>query len=353
METTRLKSLLETLVFVAEKPIKTAELWQTLETYLASEAKLSELSETASDSEASQEENAATPEESATEKEAEKEAEKDIEEEAQQETAEAELSAEAQEEQEEGKGTGAAEQLQAKAEEVENELSKADVSAALRELAEEIQQDASRGLVLVEVAGGWQFRTRPENAAIVRCLYQPKPTRFSKPGLETLSIVAYRQPITRVEVDEIRGVDSGGVLKTLCEKNLVRIVGKKDEPGKPMLYGTTPEFLELFQLKNLKDLPTLKDYRDLEEEFQKQQGADGVVTENNEEEPEGTSSILELAVAGEMSTLDPEEESILEDLEGNIKDVRNLEKEIFAEEESSEENTKETSEAPSASESTV
>lgn len=315
METQRLKSLLETLIFVAEKPIKTSELWQAVESYLQSQQELSELSS----EEASSEENS-----------------ENIQEDLQEDTAEEVKQA----------SPSAAEQLQAKAESVESELGKADITKALREMAEEMQADETRGLILVEVAGGWQFRTRPKNAAIVRCLYQPKPTRISKPSLETLSIVAYRQPITRVEIDEIRGVDSGGVLKTLCEKNLVRIVGKKDEPGKPMLYGTTAEFLELFQLKNLKDLPTLKDYRDLEAEFQKQQMGEGVLTEaeEQEEDAEVSSSLLDLAVAGEMSTLDPEEESILEDLEENIKEVRHLEKEIFVEEKTTQEDIPQNSE---------
>ena len=90
--------------------------------------------------------------------------------------------------------------------------------------------------------------------------------RLSRAQLETLSIVAYRQPITRPEIDDIRGVDSGGSLKTLLERQLVRILGKKEEPGRPLLYGTTREFLEFFNLRDLKDLPTLREYYDLSEE---------------------------------------------------------------------------------------
>jgi segregation and condensation protein B len=129
-----------------------------------------------------------------------------------------------------------------------------------------------------------------------------------------------------VEIDEIRGVESGGVLKTLCEKNLVRIVGKKDEPGKPLLYGTTQDFLELFQLKSLKELPTLRDYRELEEEYRKKSGEEGVITQN---EPEEEVPLSELVQESTLSPLNEEEEEILLDLEENIKGVRKLEQDIF------------------------
>src|SRR6185295_9785573 len=90
-----------------------------------------------------------------------------------------------------------------------------------------------------------------------------KPVRMSRAQLETLAIVAYRQPNTRPEVDDVRCVDSGAALKTLLDRELVRILGKKDEPGRPLLYGTTPQFLEFFGLKSLKDLPTLREFTEL------------------------------------------------------------------------------------------
>src|SRR6478609_993268 len=93
-----------------------------------------------------------------------------------------------------------------------------------------------------------------------------KPVRLSRAQLETLAIIAYRQPITRPEIDDIRGVDSGPVLKGLLERDLIRILGKKDEAGRPMLYGTTPSFMEVFSLKSLRDLPTLKEFTELSEE---------------------------------------------------------------------------------------
>jgi hypothetical protein len=100
----------------------------------------------------------------------------------------------------------------------------------------------------------------------VRQYLSLRPVRLSRAQLETLAIVAYRQPITRPEIDDIRGVDAGPVLKGLLERDLVRIIGKKDEPGRPMLYGTTPSFLEAFSLKSLRDLPTLREYTELSEE---------------------------------------------------------------------------------------
>ena len=113
------------------------------------------------------------------------------------------------------------------------------------------------GIELVEVGGGYQFRTLPDNAKWVRKLLAGRPARLTRPMLETLAIIAYRQPVTRPEMEEIRGVDCGGTLRVLLERNLIRIVGKKEEPGRPLLYGTTKTFLEAFQLTSLKELPTL------------------------------------------------------------------------------------------------
>jgi segregation and condensation protein B len=114
-----------------------------------------------------------------------------------------------------------------------------------------------------EVSGGYQLRTRPEYADFLRKLGQSRPFRFSRPALESLSIIAYRQPVTRSEIEYLRGVDSGSVVKTLLEKRLIRILGKKDVPGKPMIYGTTKEFLELFGLSDLSALPTLREFSEL------------------------------------------------------------------------------------------
>jgi segregation and condensation protein B len=131
----------------------------------------------------------------------------------------------------------------------------------------------SRGFQLHQVAGGYQFRTNPDNAQWVQKMLATKPVKLSRAQIETLAICAYRQPVTRPEIDEIRGVDSGGTLKTLLDRVLVRIVGKKEEPGRPILYGTTKEFLEFFNLRDLKDLPTLREFHELSEEHQAQVAA--------------------------------------------------------------------------------
>jgi segregation and condensation protein B len=125
---------------------------------------------------------------------------------------------------------------------------------------------AGRGVVLSEIAGGWVFRTNVQYAPFVRELTSERPVRLTRAQVETLAIVAYRQPITRPEIDEIRGVDSGATLKLLLERELLRILGKKDEPGRPLLYGTTNRFLEFFGLKSLSDLPTLREFTELSDD---------------------------------------------------------------------------------------
>jgi len=127
-------------------------------------------------------------------------------------------------------------------------------------------RDGISGMVLHEVAGGWQLRTSPDNADFVRRFLRVKPQRLTRAALETLAIVAYRQPVTRPEIEEIRGVDCGAVVKALLERRLVKILGKKEEPGRPILYGTTKEFLEFFSLKDLASLPTLREFHELSEE---------------------------------------------------------------------------------------
>jgi segregation and condensation protein B len=119
--------------------------------------------------------------------------------------------------------------------------------------------DLSKGVELVEMAGGYQFRTKPQWAEWANRLKKIKAVKFSRAALETLAIVAYRQPIIRPEIEEIRGVDCGWILRSLMEKGLVKITGRKDLPGRPIVYGTTQAFLELFSLNRLSDLPSLKE----------------------------------------------------------------------------------------------
>ena len=109
---------------------------------------------------------------------------------------------------------------------------------------------------LHEVAGGYQFRSRPDYVPWIRRLLQPKPSRLSKAALETLAIIAYKQPMIRSDVEHLRGVDCGGVLRMLLERKLIRVLGRKEIPGRPLIYATTKQFLQVFDLKNLKDLPS-------------------------------------------------------------------------------------------------
>ncbi len=141
----------------------------------------------------------------------------------------------------------------------------ARVRTALDELSGHYREGVS-GIVLYEVGGGWQLRSAPDVAEHARRFLRVKPQRLTRAALETLAIIAYRQPVTRPEIEEVRGVDSGAVVKALLERKLIKILGKKEEPGRPLLYGTTHEFLEFFALKDLASLPTLREFHELTEE---------------------------------------------------------------------------------------
>jgi len=140
-------------------------------------------------------------------------------------------------------------------------------SQAWRAALEDLRRDYAlpgRGLQLVEIAGGFQITTRPEYNDWLRALLDPKsPTRLSIQALETLAVIAYKQPVTQPEVIELRGVKSGGVVKTLLEKRLIRIVGRKEVVGRPMLYGTTKNFLLHFGLRDLSELPEIEEFAEV------------------------------------------------------------------------------------------
>ena len=140
-------------------------------------------------------------------------------------------------------------------------VSEAEVAAALEQLkVEYIEQQ--RAFQLTEKAEGWQLATDPKYAQWVRQLFPaPKPARLSAPSLETLAIIAYRQPITRAEVEAVRGVNIDGVLQTLMERGLVKIAGRAEIPGRPLLYETTQFFLDHFGLRNLDELPNVEELR--------------------------------------------------------------------------------------------
>ena len=145
-----------------------------------------------------------------------------------------------------------------------NEFAKvreADVAAALEQL-KALSIEQSRGFQLIEKAEGWQFATDPKYARWVRELFPgPKPARLTSPALETLAIIAYRQPITRADVEAVRGVTIEGVLQTLMERGLVKISGRAEIPGRPLLYETTQFFLDHFGLRSLEELPNVEELR--------------------------------------------------------------------------------------------
>jgi len=149
------------------------------------------------------------------------------------------------------------------------EVSRKQVSAKdIREIIGEINRDnkaQQRGFYLQEVAGGYQFRTRPNYASWIKKLKKSKLFRLTQSTMETLAIIAYKQPITRAETEKIRGVDSGGIIKNLLEKNIIKVMGRKNIPGRPFLLGTTKKFLEIFGLEKLSDMPSLKEFENLDQ----------------------------------------------------------------------------------------
>jgi segregation and condensation protein B len=143
-------------------------------------------------------------------------------------------------------------------EQIKQVLSLADTKMIRQTLNELIADYEERqgAFTLHEVAGGYQFRSRPDYVPWIKRLLQPKPSRLSKAALETLAIIAYKQPMIRSDVEHLRGVDCGGVLRMLLERKLIRVLGRKEIPGRPLIYATTKQFLQVFDLKNLKDLPS-------------------------------------------------------------------------------------------------
>jgi segregation and condensation protein B len=167
--------------------------------------------------------------------------------------------------------------------------SKEDLQAVLKELQEDYQ---SRNLHIVEVAEGFQLCTRSEYSDWIRKLLKlDKSFKLSRAGLDALAIIAYKQPLTRAEVDEIRGVDSSGVVKTLLEKKIICPAGRKNVPGKPMMFRTTQKFLEYFGLRDLSEMPTLEDFN---EELEGQVEPEQVeLTFNEEDAPPADTGLAE------------------------------------------------------------
>jgi len=144
----------------------------------------------------------------------------------------------------------------------QSQPSRQDIRAAVAELQDDY---ANRGIELVEVASGFRIQVRSSMAGHLEKLWEERPPRYSRALMETMAIIAYRQPVTRGEIEDIRGVSvSTNIMRTLLERNWVRVVGHRDIPGKPAMFGTTREFLDYFGLKKLDDLPSLAEMADLD-----------------------------------------------------------------------------------------
>lgn len=153
--------------------------------------------------------------------------------------------------------------------EVLEEIDKESIRVALEELRREYQE--KKNLEIREVAGGYQIFTRPDYAPWIEKLHRTKPTRLSRAALETLAITAYNQPIIRAEIESIRGVDTSGVLHTLLVKNLIKILGQKKVIGRPLLYGITDDFLMYFGLKDVSELPSIEEVKEMIPEIRKEE----------------------------------------------------------------------------------
>ncbi len=194
-----------------------------------------------------------------------------------------------------------------------------DLQRALEELEREWGERGG-GLRIVRVAEGYEFRSDPSYAPWIRAMNKPKPQRLSLPAVETVSLIAYRQPVTRSEIESVRSVDSGAVLKSLLERRLIRIVGRKEEPGRPILYATSREFLEFFGLKDLSELPPLKEF----EEMVRSQMADvaGSAEELSVEDLVSSPEEVEAMAKGDREAI--------EGLEQTLKDLKETEKAVLS-----------------------
>lgn len=215
-------------------------------------------------------------------------------------------------------------QLMQKQAELDKEISAVEV----RELLTEIQSkyaEEEHGVELVAVAKGYQFRTKYDVSEFLKDDKVQAPSRFSPSSLETLAIVAYQQPVTKQRIEDIRGVDSGGVLKTLLDKNIIRIVGRSEDAGRALMYGTSNRFLEIFSLKNLRDLPSLKDLQNLGE---------GESEVNFYESKKDVSDVtVSDLLDTDLSEMDEASQKVLDDLDDSLKTLKQVEKEVLASQE--------------------
>ncbi|HNX90494.1 MAG TPA: SMC-Scp complex subunit ScpB [Candidatus Omnitrophota bacterium] len=189
------------------------------------------------------------------------------------------------------------------------EVEPQDIDVAIQMLKDEYSSD-ERAFTLNEVAGKCRIVTKPAYMPWINNLYQPEPERLTMPALETLSIIAYKQPLTRAEVESIRGVNVGGVIDTLLSKELIAVKGRKDVIGKPLIYGTTEKFLELFGLNSLDDLPQLREFTEQDLDYGKTDENDIVAN------PEATAEGAE--TADENAAKDSENNNEIAENSGSI-----------------------------------
>lgn len=225
-------------------------------------------------------------------------------------------------------GSDVLKQLLDKKNEMEEDITREDVKTLLKEIQDSLVFE-ERGIELVSVAKGYQLRTKYD---ISLCLKDEKiesPTRLSPSSLETLAIVAYQQPVTKQKIEDVRGVDTGGVLKTLLEKEFLRIVGRSDEPGKPLVYGTSQKFLEVFGLNALKDLPSLEEYSAMRLSEQGDGHLEGEV-ETDDDGYFSDESQTVTSLDAEMSDISEAERAILDDLDTSLNKLKVVEGDILA-----------------------
>lgn len=173
--------------------------------------------------------------------------------------------------------------------------------AAVRAALEALREDyRDRGIELKEVASGFRLQVRPALRDWISRLWEERPSRYSRALLETLALIAYRQPITRAEIEDIRGVSVGtSIMKTLQERGWVRVVGHRDMPGRPAMYGTTREFLDYFNLKSLDELPPLAELRDIDD-------LNAELDLPSPDDPPASRQVVEIGAAGQPQAEDAE-----------------------------------------------
>jgi len=186
-----------------------------------------------------------------------------------------------------------------------------EIRQALHEMADDYE---TRGYELKQVASGFRLQVRQEYSTWVGRLWEERPARYTRALLETMALIAYRQPITRGEIEEVRGVSvSSNIIKTLLERDWIKVLGHKDVPGKPTLYGTTKEFLDYFNLKTLDQLPTLAEIKDLDS-IHPELGLDEDLSDESADENPDTENVLPADVSSEDDVNENNGESLAEDM---------------------------------------